>query len=73
MVAEGGVEGGVLGFLVDGGDEIVPAGVADEVEAREGEEEREGIVGDGRCGVAVNADSGGAGAAAGGGEDGGRG
>ena len=59
--------------MVLGGDEIAPAWVADEVEARQGGEQREAIVGDGRCGTAVNACGGGAGKAAAGGNDGGRG
>ena len=72
-MAEGGVEGGVPRILIDGGDENAPARVADEVEARQGEEQREAIVGDGWRGSAVDARGGGAGKAAWGGDDGGKG
>jgi hypothetical protein len=72
-------EGGVLGFGararpgpslgIDGGDENVPARVANEVEARKGDEERDVIVGDGRRCTAVDTHGGGAGTAVSGADD----
>ena len=52
---EGGV--GMVGGGVDGGDEVVPAGVADGVVAGEDDGGSDALV-EGRCGVAVDAQRG---------------
>jgi hypothetical protein len=72
-------EGGVLGFDararpgpslgIDGGDENVPARVADKVETLKGDEEGDVVIGDGRRCSAVDTHGGGAGAAACGADD----
>ena len=72
-------EGGVLGlgtgagsgpsFGIDGGDENIPARVADEMETVKGDEQRDVVIGDGRGLAAVDTHGGGAGAAACGADD----
>jgi hypothetical protein len=72
-------EGGVLGFDararpgpslgIDGGDENVPARVADKVETLKGDEEGDVVIGDGRRCAAVDTHGGGAGTAVSGADD----
>ena len=71
-MAEGKGEGGRAGVGIEGVDEIVPAGVADEMEARERQKEGEGVVGDGGGAVTVDAQVTGARATRVGGDDRGR-
>jgi hypothetical protein len=54
---------------IDGGDEDVPARVADKVKTVKGDEERDVIIGDWRGFAAVDTHGGGAGAAVGGADD----
>ena len=70
----GGLGGGVwasAGFGVDGVDDGIPAGVADEVTAAEDDDQRD-VLGYGRLATAVDAKSGRAGEAMEGGDNGGR-